>query len=442
MASRRQRSRRAVLRGAADGRVPPARRPGPAGARRPSDTDLASVEVAARPPAAPVATPSCCARSTASTCSTSRWSFAAWAPQAARSLIVANAGAPPSKLHPEELVIGETPTGDLFVLEPATPRCCDEPRVFRLSPDADERWLVGSSLPRWLAATVAHEQLLYGPDGEFLLEAFEEDGEELTPGYALRQAERALKKDEGSALYHYELGAGPPPAGPPAAGPGGVRRGGGPGSRPTPGPGSTSGRSERALGQMRQAAAAFECAAEASSGGQRGRFLAWSARSFFEAGDRTMAERAAGSGPRGSPHARRGAAPCGRGGHRGGRPGGPGSPAGRAGAGRPGHQRPARHPPAPGAARERTRRPACKSAGQAPAAAKAAAAAQAANTAEAEALRATQTVSRSDPVHRLRSRVNHAVTSLRSRKARRLTNVRHSPRTEQRKRGRRIVAAR
>lgn len=210
--------------------------------------------------------------------------------RAVRSLIVANTGAPPPRLHPEELIIGETPTGELFVLEPDDPDTTDEPRVFRLSPDADERWLVGSSLPRWLASTLAHEQLLYGPDGEFLLEAFEEDGEELTPAFAVRQAERALKKDEGAALYHYELGLAH------------RRLGRNPLARasfaaaaaldpPNPWPWFDLGRSERTLGQMRQAAAAFECAAEATTGGERGRFLAWSARSFFESGDRAMAER-------------------------------------------------------------------------------------------------------------------------------------------------------
>jgi hypothetical protein len=210
--------------------------------------------------------------------------------QALRSLVVANTGAPPPRLHPEEVIIGETPTGELFVLEPDDPDASDEPRVFRLSPDADERWLVGSSLARWLASTLAHEQLLYGPDGEFLLEAFEEDGEELTPDFAVRQAERALKKDQGAALYHYELGlahrrlgrqqlARASFASAAALDP------------PNPWPWFDLGRSERELGQFRPAAAAFECAAEAANGGERGRFLVWSARALFEAGDRAMADK-------------------------------------------------------------------------------------------------------------------------------------------------------
>ena len=177
------------------------------------------------------------------------------------------------------------------MLEPDDPDAADEPRVFRLSPDADERWLVGSSLARWLDSTLAHEQLLYEPDGEFLLDAFEEDGEELTPDFAVRQAERALKKDPAVGAVPLRAGAGAPAPGPAPAGAGLVRRRRRRWIRPTPGPGSTSAAASAQLGQMRQAAAAFECAAEASSGGERGRFLVWSARSMFEAGDRATADK-------------------------------------------------------------------------------------------------------------------------------------------------------
>jgi tetratricopeptide (TPR) repeat protein len=210
-------------------------------------------------------------------------------PQALRSLVEANAGPPPLKLHPEELIIGDTHTGDLLVIEPEDRQLTDEPRVFRLSPDAEERWLVGSSLPRFLQSTIAHQQLLYGGDGEFLLEAFEEDGEELTASYALRQAERALKKDPNAARYHYELGLA-------------LRRTGADERAhvafaaaaaldpANPWPWFDLGRSERELGKMPEAAAAFECAAEAAAGGLRARLMVWAARSFFEAGERATAE--------------------------------------------------------------------------------------------------------------------------------------------------------
>ena len=160
--------------------------------------------------------------------------------------------------------------------------------MFRLHPDAEERWLVGSSLGSFLESTLAHNQLLYGPDGEFLLEAFEEGGEEMTATYALRRAERALKKDPQAAFYHHEAGLalrrlgrqedaraafGKAAALDPA----------------NPWPWFDLGRSERALGQIAEAAAAFECAGEATLGGARARFFAWSARCFFDAGDKATA---------------------------------------------------------------------------------------------------------------------------------------------------------
>ena len=148
--------------------------------------------------------------------------------------------------------------------------------MFRLSPDADERWLVGSSLARWLASTLAHEQLLYGPDGEFLLDAFEEDGEELTPDFAVRQAERALKKDPSvgrctTTSWGWPTGGWDGTSWPRASFAAAAAL-----DPPNPWPWFDLGRSERELGQMRQAAAAFECAAEAANGGERGRFLVWS----------------------------------------------------------------------------------------------------------------------------------------------------------------------
>src|SRR5204862_4018775 len=79
-------------------------------------------------------------------------------------------------------------------------------RVWRLPADSEERWLAGSSFAAWLDATLAAEEVMYDSDGEFLLAAFAEDGEELAPPFALRRAERALRKDPGSALFQHELG--------------------------------------------------------------------------------------------------------------------------------------------------------------------------------------------------------------------------------------------
>jgi tetratricopeptide (TPR) repeat protein len=219
---------------------------------------------------------------------------------ALRSLVEGNAGPLPPKLHTEELIIGGTSTDELFALEPDDEGSREESRVFRLHADADERWLVGSSLGGFLESTLAHNQLLYGPDGEFLLDAFEEGGEELSATYALRRAERALKKDPQAAVYHHEAGLalrrmgrhqdaraafGRAAALDPA----------------NPWPWFDLGRSERLLGQVGEAAAAFECAGEASLGGARGRFFVWSARCFYEAGERDTAARLLDEARRGHP---------------------------------------------------------------------------------------------------------------------------------------------
>ncbi|HEY0711951.1 MAG TPA: tetratricopeptide repeat protein, partial [Polyangia bacterium] len=192
--------------------------------------------------------------------------------------------------HKDELVVAESTTGDLYTIELEAPETHDEPRVFRVRPDADERWLAGSSFPRWLEAVIAHHALIYDADGEFLSEAFEPEGEELVPTFALRQAERALRKDAGSALYQHERGLA-------------LRRlgrldaareafGKAAAADPTnPWPWFDLGRCDHELGRHAEAAAAFECAAEAASGPEGARFSAWAARAFHLAGERQTAER-------------------------------------------------------------------------------------------------------------------------------------------------------
>ncbi|HEY4393770.1 MAG TPA: tetratricopeptide repeat protein [Polyangia bacterium] len=115
-----------------------------------------------------------------------------------------------SELNPEpgrsELVFAETVAGDRFALRA-------DGVVLRLRGGGDtddaevgenERWLAGSDFTRWLDALVAHERVLYGPDGEFSPDAFEPDGAEILPLVALRQTERALKIDPGAAELHHE----------------------------------------------------------------------------------------------------------------------------------------------------------------------------------------------------------------------------------------------
>jgi tetratricopeptide (TPR) repeat protein len=209
-------------------------------------------------------------------------------PQAFRSLLEANATPRPGA-RADDLVFGEALGGDIFLLEreerpgPA--------RVFRLRAETDERWLAGSSFPRWLEATLAREQVLYGPDGEFVLDAFEADGEELTPRHALRQAERGVRKDPGAAEHHYDLGV--------------AWRRLGRQDRAlkafaqaaaldpeNPWPWFDLGRAHLAVADPAAAADSFRRAAEQTPDPAGARHLAWAARAAFEAGDRTGAQAA------------------------------------------------------------------------------------------------------------------------------------------------------
>jgi len=101
--------------------------------------------------------------------------------------------------RPGELVFAEALWGDRYALD------ADE-RVLRYDPGADERALAGSSFDRWLDATVAREQILFGPDGEYAPDVFDSSGQEVTPTIALRQTERALKIDPGAADVEHARG--------------------------------------------------------------------------------------------------------------------------------------------------------------------------------------------------------------------------------------------
>ncbi len=101
---------------------------------------------------------------------------------------------------PNELVFAEALSGELFALDARG-------RVLRRDVGADERALAGSSFERWLDATVAREQVLYGPDGEYLPDLTDPSGTELLPQVALRQAERALRADPGAADAEHARGS-------------------------------------------------------------------------------------------------------------------------------------------------------------------------------------------------------------------------------------------
>lgn len=101
--------------------------------------------------------------------------------------------------RPGELVFAEALSGDRYALD-------GDGRVLRYDPGAEERALAGSSFERWLDATVAREQILFGPDGEYAPDAFDPSGQDVTPTIALRQAERALKVDPGAADAEHARG--------------------------------------------------------------------------------------------------------------------------------------------------------------------------------------------------------------------------------------------
>lgn len=101
--------------------------------------------------------------------------------------------------RPGELVFAEALWGDRYALDA-------DGRVLRHDPGADERAIAGTSFERWLDATVAREQILFGPDGEYAEDVFDPSGQEVTPTIALRQAERALKVDPGAADTEHARG--------------------------------------------------------------------------------------------------------------------------------------------------------------------------------------------------------------------------------------------
>ncbi|HEY2900753.1 MAG TPA: SMI1/KNR4 family protein, partial [Polyangia bacterium] len=116
-------------------------------------------------------------------------------PEADPSLLILNAE---PAAQADDLIFAEAELGDRFALD-------QRGRVWRLRTGSDERVLAGSGFGKWLEAVVAREQILYDNEGEFKADAFEPDGEEVTPQTARRQAERALRHDPGSAEAQHDL---------------------------------------------------------------------------------------------------------------------------------------------------------------------------------------------------------------------------------------------
>jgi tetratricopeptide (TPR) repeat protein len=205
-------------------------------------------------------------------------------PGAARPLADANQAPLPPLLEAGELIIAEAASGDRYALGTG-----DDPPVVHLRAGSDERWLGGSSFTRWLDAVLAREQLLYDSEGEFRLEAFEEDGEELTAPFALRQAERALKKDPGSAESHHDLGVARRRMGKLEGALEAFTRAAELDPH-NPWPWFDRGRTELAL-EEEGAADSFRQAAALVPGPEGARFLAWAARAARAAGNEQEAEK-------------------------------------------------------------------------------------------------------------------------------------------------------
>jgi tetratricopeptide (TPR) repeat protein len=201
------------------------------------------------------------------------------------SVVIAGVGAGAPRLltglaqdRPGELVFAEALSGDRFALDEAG-------RVLRYDPGADERALAGSAFHRWLDATVAREQILFGPDGEYAPDVFDPTGQEIVPAIALRQAERALKVDPGAADAEHARGLALARLGRPEAALAALRAATEL-DADNPWPWFDVGRTALALGRAGIALPAFRrAAAAASEAPTAARLLAWAARAAVAASD-------------------------------------------------------------------------------------------------------------------------------------------------------------
>jgi tetratricopeptide (TPR) repeat protein len=183
--------------------------------------------------------------------------------------------------RPDELVFAEAQSGYRFALDASG-------RVWRYDPGAEERALAGTDFERWLDATVAREQILFGPDGEYAPDVFDIGGEEVVPKVALRQAERALKVDPGAAEAHHAHGLALARLGrlqPALAAFSTAAKLDG----DNPWPWFDLGRTALEIGRAAEALAAFRRAAALDSGPTGARLAAWGARAAADAGDTAAA---------------------------------------------------------------------------------------------------------------------------------------------------------
>jgi tetratricopeptide (TPR) repeat protein len=172
--------------------------------------------------------------------------------------------------RPGELAFAVAAAGDLYALDGAG-------RVVRYDPGSEERALAGSAFGPWLDATVAREQVLFGPDGEYAPDVFDPSGEEVTPLVALRQAERALKQDPGAAGAAHARGVALRRLGRPAAAVAAFQEATAL-DPDNPWPWFDLGRAALDDEQRDEAVSAFRRSAELVPGPEGGRLYAWAAR--------------------------------------------------------------------------------------------------------------------------------------------------------------------
>jgi tetratricopeptide (TPR) repeat protein len=182
-----------------------------------------------------------------------------------------------------ELVFAETAAGDRFLFSGAG-------AVTRARAGSDERVRSGTSFTAWLDAMVARERILYDGDGEFAPDAFEPDGEEVTPRTALRQAERALRHDPGSVEAHCDRGVALRRLGRADEAMASFERAGEL-DPADPWPWFDLGRAALEI-DARRALASFRRAAEREPGRGGAHFLAWAAHAALAAGDQPGARAA------------------------------------------------------------------------------------------------------------------------------------------------------
>jgi len=80
----------------------------------------------------------------------------------------------------------------------------DAGRVWRREAEADEPTLDGTSLPRWLAGAVDAEALLFDRDGEFVDDAFDDEGD-LSPTVDRARLRARIKRDPRAAGPRWTL---------------------------------------------------------------------------------------------------------------------------------------------------------------------------------------------------------------------------------------------